>query len=298
MGKTLKKLKKRFIQFKAHPLTAQDPWRSFLRYLLFNVSLKFKKEIVYNSLGGIKILVRKGDSSVIGNIYFGLQEFKESAFLLHFLQKEDEFLDVGANLGHYSLLASVVCGAKSISIEPVPQTYDQLLRQLTLNELDELVTPLNIGVSNAEDELYFSTDMGPMNRVVNEEYENKERVKVKTVDSIVGDRDIRLIKIDVEGYENHVLKGCERIMATEKLKAVIIEINFLNKIYGGKAEKISHYFANKGFLPYEYEPFTRTLSPLKNYNKQQFNTIFVKDLNFVTDRIRNGKIFEIRGKRI
>jgi FkbM family methyltransferase len=297
MGKTLKKLKKRFIRFKAHPLTAQDPWRSFFRYLLFNISLKFKKEIVYNSLGGIKILLRKGDSSVIGNIYFGLQEFTESAFLLHFLRKEDEFLDIGANLGHYSLLASGVCGAKSISVEPVPQTYNQLLRQLTLNELDELVTPLNIGVSSEEGELYFSTDMGPMNRVVNEEYKNAERIKVRTIDSIVKDKEIRLIKIDVEGYEDHVLKGCERIMSTQNLKAVIIELNFLNKIYGGKADEISRYFATKGFSPYEYEPFTRTLSKLNHYNKQQFNTIFIKDLDFVTDRIKNGKIIEIRGKR-
>ncbi|MCZ6594329.1 MAG: FkbM family methyltransferase [Bacteroidetes bacterium] len=298
MGKTFKKLKKRFIQFKAHPLTAQNPWRSFLRYLLFNISLKFKKEIVYNSLGGIKILVRKGDSSVIGNIYFGLQEFTESAFLLHFIRKEDEFLDVGANLGHYSLLASGVCGAKSICIEPVPKTYDQLLQQLKINELDELVTPFNLGISDEEGELYFSTDMGPMNRVVNEEYKNAERVNVKTIDSIVKDKDIRLIKIDVEGYENHVLKGCEKIMSTENLKAVIIELNFLNEIYGGNAEEISRYFATKGFSPYEYEPFTRTLSLLNHYNKQQFNTIFIKDLDFVTDRIKNGRIIEIRDKRI
>jgi FkbM family methyltransferase len=298
MGKTLKKLKKRLHQFKSHPLTAEDPWRSFLRYLLFNISLKFNKEIVYNSLGGIKIFVRKGDSSIIGNIYFGLQEFSESAFLLHFLRKDDVFLDVGANLGHYSLLASGVCGAESVSVEPVVKTYDQLIRQLKLNELDEMVTTLNIGVSSEEGELYFSTDMGPMNRVVNEEYKNAERIKVMTIDSIVNDKDIRLIKIDVEGYENHVLNGCERIMSTENLKAVIIELNFLNKIYGGNAEEISRYFATKGFSPYEYEPFSRTLSELNHYNKQQFNTIFIKDLDFVSDRIKNGKIIEIRGKRI
>ena len=55
-----------------------------------------------------------------GNIYAGLHEFADMAFTLHFLRPDDLFLDVGANIGSYTLLASGVCKARTISFEPDP----------------------------------------------------------------------------------------------------------------------------------------------------------------------------------
>jgi len=43
----------------------------------------------------------------------------DMGFLLHFLRKDDLFLDVGANIGSYTVLAGGAVGAKSISFEPV-----------------------------------------------------------------------------------------------------------------------------------------------------------------------------------
>jgi thymidylate synthase len=58
-----------------------------------------------------------------GNIYAGLHEFEDMAFLLHLLRSEDMFADVGSNIGSYTILASGVVGAKSVAFEPVPSTY-------------------------------------------------------------------------------------------------------------------------------------------------------------------------------
>ena len=70
--------------------------------------------------------LRKGDTGLSGNYYVGLHEFRDMAFASHLLRKGDLFVDIGANLGSYSLIASGVCGARSIAFEPVPCTYDRL----------------------------------------------------------------------------------------------------------------------------------------------------------------------------
>ena len=67
-----------------------------------------------------------------GNIYAGLHEFADMAFTLHFLRPDDLFMDVGANVGSYTLLASGVCKARTISFEPYPETMAALRRNIDL----------------------------------------------------------------------------------------------------------------------------------------------------------------------
>ena len=59
-------------------------------------------------------------------------------FLLHVLRSEDLFVDVGANVGSYTILACSVVGARGISFEPVPSTYKRLVENMRLNHLDEI----------------------------------------------------------------------------------------------------------------------------------------------------------------
>jgi predicted RNA methylase len=65
-------------------------------------------------------------------IYCSLQEFEDMALLLHVLRPGDLFVDVGANVGSYTILAAGVCGANVISIEPVPSTFTHLADNIHL----------------------------------------------------------------------------------------------------------------------------------------------------------------------
>ena len=69
---------------------------------------------------------------------------------------------------------------------------------------------MNIGLSDEVSELYFSTDESDMNHIVNSDYPNAMKVNVSTMDTICKDKDISLIKMDVEGYEKYVLKGAKQ----------------------------------------------------------------------------------------
>jgi len=74
-----------------------------------------------------------------GNIYVGLHEFEQMAFLLHCLRSEDIFIDVGANVGSYTVLASAAVGAKTIAFEPIESEYNGLMANIELNGIAHLV---------------------------------------------------------------------------------------------------------------------------------------------------------------
>ena len=71
-------------------------------------------------VGGIKTLIRLGETGLSGIYAFGLHGFNELMFAIHLLREGDTFLDVGANLGSYTLLAGKRCGAKVIAVELSP----------------------------------------------------------------------------------------------------------------------------------------------------------------------------------
>jgi len=56
-------------------------------------------------------------------------------------------VDVGSNWGAFTILASGVRRARSVAVEPLPDTFERLEENVDLNRLDKLVTCLNLGVA-------------------------------------------------------------------------------------------------------------------------------------------------------
>jgi len=81
------------------------------------------------------LMVEPGMTGATGNIYAGLAEFEDMGFLLHFLKKDDLFVDIGANIGSFTVLASKVVDAKSIAIEALPTTHEKLMKNISANNI-------------------------------------------------------------------------------------------------------------------------------------------------------------------
>lgn len=103
-----------------------------------------------------KLIVKNGMAGATGNLYAGLHDFEDMAFLLHLLRAEDLFGDIGANIGAYTILASGVVKAKSITVEPIPHTFNHLKHNIQINDLERLVTAYNKGVGALEGNLRFT----------------------------------------------------------------------------------------------------------------------------------------------
>ena len=89
-----------------HPLTRDQKLRAFGRFFRWQVESRLRREVIVPWIGGTRLAARKGMTGATGNIYCGLHEFEDMAFLLHFLRPCDAFVDAGANIVYTIRLAS------------------------------------------------------------------------------------------------------------------------------------------------------------------------------------------------
>jgi FkbM family methyltransferase len=282
-----------------HPVNEGNKIGSLLRFIKWQLGAKLNPyPIVYPFVENTKILVWKGNAAT-GNLYVGLDEFEDMGFLLHFLRKDDLFIDVGANIGSYTLLASGVVGSTSIAIEPVPSTFDNFVDNLTINNIQSKVNALNIGLGSTSGKLKFTQNLDSVNHVAVSTDNDTIDVEVKTLDEVVhaySDK-TTLIKIDVEGFETEVLNGATDTLNNKNVKVIIIELIGNGLRYGYSEEKIHEKLLQLGYTSFQYSPISRILMPC-GHSEKNLNTIYVRDINFVNERIQTARKFKIKDKEI
>jgi FkbM family methyltransferase len=170
------------------------------------------------------LVARPGLTGVTGNIYFGLHEFEDMSFTLHMLRPKDLFIDVGANCGSYTVLASGAVGATTVAFEPVPAAADLLDLNIRVNKMADCVTVRRCGVAAELGELPFTMDQDTTNHVA-ATGEAGEMIPIETLNYTLDRLAPTMIKIDVEGFEAEVLRGSQNFLTASGLKALIVEIS-------------------------------------------------------------------------
>lgn len=219
----------------------------------------------------MRFYAQKGDAGIVANIYFKLFGYEDSMFLLHHLKQDDLFVDIGANVGHYTLLAAGICNAEVIAFEPIPSTFSKLEKKLELNNLSQKVAAYNIAISEEDSILNFTKDNNVMNSIALNHETDVVKVQVKKLDNIP-----TLLKINVEGYEYFVLKGGTNLLKSEKLKYIIIELNFSTLKFGHTNQEIYEFLLSFDFIPIQYDIENKKTVEIESFNKEKFNTIFIK----------------------
>lgn len=279
-----------------HPLNSDNPWVALWKFFRWQIRNSIKpRPIVHSFTEHSKLHLWKGLRGATGNLYCGLMEYQEMSFVLHFLRSTDTFFDIGANVGVYTILASAEIGAQSISVEPIPATFDILRKNILLNKIEHKVLALQIGIGSSINRLNFTTSLDTENHIALSHEQDSLAIEVKTIDSIVAQIP-SLIKIDVEGYETEVLRGATHTLANPALKAIIIELNGSGKKYGYQDEWIHEQLWALGFKPYSYDPILRNLKELTSFGKH--NTIYVRDKEYVLDRLVQARKIKIGNKEI
>jgi len=149
-------------------------------------------------------------------------------FILNNLESGDIFVDIGANIGYYTILAARLIGidGKVFAIEPVPQTLKVLRFNIKLNGLRNVMVFDKAGW-RARAKLKLKI---PMSEFGSASYFRRGSLEVN-VDAIPLDEvlnctnrlEIKLIKIDVEGAEYEVLKGLTETLKCTK--SIVLELS-------------------------------------------------------------------------
>jgi FkbM family methyltransferase len=281
-----------------HPLSTDRKLQTICRFIGWQISSRLMPyPVIYPFTVKSKLIVQKGMSGATGNLYCGLHEFNDMSFLLHLLRPADLFIDAGANIGGYTVLASAHVEADTIAIEPAPSTYAKLLANIRINDMADRVHALNIALGSATGVVNFTTSLDTTNHVViGDEAVDTVKIKIDTLDNVLQNRSPILLKIDVEGFETQVLTGAKRMLQNESLKAIIIELNGLSERYGVENEKTHEVLLGYGFLPYTYEPFKKELLRCETFG--DFNTIYIRDVDFVKDRLQTADKVYVRNQAI
>lgn len=177
------------------------------------------------------------------SIYIGNYERQETNWVKAYLGKGDTFLDVGANVGYFSLLASRIVGntGSVISIEPSRNRFEILEQTIARNSLSN-VKLFNLGLGAVSEQKvlpdpllenyspsFFAEGQG-------------ENVRIVTLDELfpqMGVDHIDVLKMDVEGFEPYVLQGARSLLSQKKIKAILCEIN-------------EHWIQKAGYSPEEF----------------------------------------------
>jgi FkbM family methyltransferase len=276
--------------FSTHPLTRNAQLKAWARFVSWQIRSRMQEELIVPWVAGQRLVVRRAMTGATGNIYTGLCEFEEMMLALHFLRKGDLFLDIGANIGSYTILASGVCGATTWAFEPDPNTVRSLERNVAVNNLEELVTVHELALGDADAEVPFTVGKDTGNRVARTGERNVRMVRQQRLDSLIGGAlyPIIMMKMDVEGYGDEVLRGAEAFVPSDCFKIIVLE---------WPTDATHEALSRNNFTRASYEPFSRKLQQRPSTSSSN-NVLYVRDWDFVNSRVTAANHISILGQYI
>jgi FkbM family methyltransferase len=284
-----------------HPIARRHPLRAMMRFLRWQIGSRvLVHPVVVPFTDRARLLVSRGMTGATGNIYCGLHEFADMAFVTHLLRPNDLFVDIGANVGVYTILACAVAGSRGIAIEPVPATFKRLIDNVCLNHIQHRTTCCNIALGEQPGIVRFTSARDTTNHVVaaNEGVSDAIEVAVSTLDSIAAAESPYCIKCDVEGFETAVVNGGDRTFGNPALQAVILELNGSGERYGYSEASLHERLQGYGFASYTYDPFFRSLRSLEGRNNSSGNTLYVRSPTPILERLKEAVPIVVDGETI
>jgi len=192
----------------------------------------------------LKIIVPKYDYKFLCRInnedYIFMTGHEDEILKRFTCKKEDIVVDVGAHIGHYTMISSKRVGpnGRVVAVEADPDNFEMLNNNIRLNQLTNII-PLNYAAYSKEkkvklflpsQESGFTIYNTIMTNRARAEKDKFIQVNANTLDNLleqsgISHEGVNWIKIDVEGAEYEVLKGATSILSKSKDIALLIEIH-------------------------------------------------------------------------
>lgn len=167
---------------------------------------------------------------ISGNIAFtGFYEWDLSRRIVEHARRGALLVDVGANMGYFSLLwAGTSPSGRVVAIEASPRNIELLRNNVKRNRLEERVTVVPKAAGDRAGSITF--DAGPADQtgwggISRDVSANTITVPMVRLDEELRDADIDVLKIDVEGADTLVLRGCEGLLRERRIRTIYFEQN-------------------------------------------------------------------------
>ncbi len=280
-------------------------WKTALHILQYNPKRFFKRVFLefrlrffppsYRSqktVNGVHVSFDfKEDEKLQKIMYLGLYEMGVSDIMRKFLKEGDVAIDAGANVGYHTALGAGFVGKSGSvhSFEPVPEYFQKLKKLAEQNKGYHIVcNQCALGEKGGTMRMYqirthrgersFGTGSMFSGWLSNETTEAILEVPIQKLDDYVRERNlhkVKLVKIDVDGFEFPLLKGAEQFLR-EQSPIIICEISHpAYALLGAKVDDLLDYMARLSYFPFDMVNLKKQLS------KEEILKEFINEVVFM-----------------
>ncbi|WP_370325310.1 FkbM family methyltransferase [Euzebya sp.] len=244
-----------------------------------------RRPMTVTAFGNAKLRLHPHRTSSALAYYHGMPDPWEMAFVRDVLRPGDTFLDVGANVGVYSVLAGSIVAPDGlvVCLEPAADTAEILRENLQLNNIPARLIAAAAGAEPGTAAMTSGHDA--TNRITSAEASGQElaEIDVVTLDEVCESLQPVVAKVDVEGFELEAMRGSRRLLADRRPAAWLIEVNELSD----RTDLVD--LLDEATEPFIYEPHERALVPLSWSDavgrRDIKNVLAVADRAFIASRL-------------
>ena len=184
--------------------------KKFYSIILKKINKEKPLDILYH---GLKLRIYPHNNTIESKIFTSskLREEKELNIISRYIRHGGTFVDIGANIGYYSLMAAKFGATHIIGIEPNPIVLDRFKDNIKFNRFEKQIKTFQVGIGGKQGTLELrlsQTDMGSSSIVNTKLNSDKIKIKVISLSELLkkeGITKVDVLKIDIEGFEDRAL---------------------------------------------------------------------------------------------
>jgi FkbM family methyltransferase len=249
-----------------HPANKGERLSAVLRAIGWQLHKRLLHSPLDISFHGLRLRCYPDSTVTSAAIYFnGLADFWEMRFIQDYLRPGDAFLDIGANVGVYSLLAATRVGpsGRVDAFEPFERSAKRIEEQTALNGLDQVrVHRYAVSDHNGSADFGLAPNDATLHlRRQEESTSTANHVQCIRLDDWPGRRPYVLAKIDIEGVEPLAFRGAEEMLRESNPPVWIMEVAGYSNCYGVGTSELLDSLQRQGYDCMTYDPQARCLLP-------------------------------------
>ena len=243
-----------------HPSNAGHRPRALLRMAGYQLRARLLRRRAIARLGKrSRLWVDLHRTSAAKVMYANPPDMPEMQVWRQALRDGGLFLDVGANVGTYTIWAAE-CGAEVIALEPAADTFGLLLENIALN--DYQVRAIQAAAGPYCGTARLTAGLDSVNRL---DPDGPVETGLVTIDSLIGDRHVVGMKVDVEGFEIDVLRGCTRALSEHRIGLIQLEWNQTSQlVLGTDRRPVADLLQQHGYQLFRPDPQGRLVPVTDN----------------------------------
>jgi len=267
-----------------------------VKYALIYYFIKYftKKSFYKRKIYNYELYLRMSDPGLSRDLAIrGTREEQLKYIIDQEVKTGDVILDVGANIGYYSIMIANIIGNKGkiYALEPEPTNYKTLEKNIALNKFEHIIEPYQMGASdtNSPKPLYRSKYSNmhsfilPDNNIIdNVNPISQLEIKMSNLsDFIHNKKPINMLRMDIEGYEVEVLLGLQKAIEENKWTGkILFECHFKKYTETHSIRNKLEFLFNHGYKT-KYVTSTDELKPrIRNLGYEPIKIVQTNDTRF------------------